>query len=159
MAVLWRTHCNICDRLCQTGEIIMPATHSRKSQGTAGDCAIVDVDRESSRYQIWPAQPQLTQKWWPTAEEKAGLDQIPDNGRRTVPIQAGDQELKQQLANVGDQPAQQLIRGKTYPRVDLQWSQYWRFGRGSGKSWLENRSNLTKLQNAWGERYRGGRSG
>lgn len=90
------------------------------------------------------------------AEEKAGLDQIPDNlAEELSNLKQEIQELKQQLANVGSQPAP--AAKKLEPRP--QKAKTYRVDRNKVNAILEEavenpelaRSNLTKLQNAWGE--------
>ena len=90
------------------------------------------------------------------AEEKAGLDQIPDNlAEELSNLKQEIQELKQQLANVGSQPAPATKKSEARP----QKAKTYRVDRNKVNAILaeamENpdlaRSNLTKLQNAWGE--------
>ena len=90
------------------------------------------------------------------AEEKASLDQIPDNlAEELSNLKQEIQELKQQLANVGSQPAPAAKKSEARP----QKSKSYRVDRNKVnailKEAVENpelaRSNLTKLQNAWGE--------
>ena len=90
------------------------------------------------------------------AEEKAGLDQIPDNlAEELSNLKQEIQELKQQLANIGSQPAPAAKKSEARP----QKSKTYRVDRNKVnailKEAVENpelaRSNLTKLQNAWGE--------
>ena len=90
------------------------------------------------------------------AEEKAGLDQIPDNlGEELSNLKQEIQELKQQLANVGSQPAPAAKKSEARP----QKAKTYRVDRNKVNAILEEavenpdlaRSNLTKLQNAWGE--------
>ena len=90
------------------------------------------------------------------AEEKAGLDQIPDNlAEELSNLKQEIQELKQQLANVGSQPAP--AAKKLEPRP--QKAKTYRVDRNKVNAILEEavenpelaRSNLTKLQNAWSE--------
>lgn len=90
------------------------------------------------------------------AEEKAGLDQIPDNlAEELSNLKQEIQELKQQLANVGSQPAPAAKKSETRP----QKAKTYRVDRSKVNAILEEavenpelaRSNLTKLQNAWGE--------
>ncbi len=90
------------------------------------------------------------------AEEKAGLDQIPDNlAEELSNLKQEIQELKQQLANVGSQPAPAAKKSETRP----QKAKTYRVDRNKVNAILEEavenpelaRSNLTKLQNAWGE--------
>lgn len=90
------------------------------------------------------------------AEEKAGLDQIPDNlGEELSNLKQEIQQLKQQLANVGSQPAPAAKKSEARP----QKAKTYRVDRNKVNAILEEavenpelaRSNLTKLQNAWGE--------
>ena len=90
------------------------------------------------------------------AEEKASLDQIPDNlAEELSNLKQEIQELKQQLANVGSQPAPAAKKSEARP----QKAKTYRVDRNKVnailKEAVENpdlaRSNLTKLQNAWGE--------
>ena len=90
------------------------------------------------------------------AEEKTGLDQIPDNlGEELSNLKQEIQELKQQLANVGSQPAPAAKKTEARP----QKAKTYRVDRNKVNAILEEavenpelaRSNLTKLQNAWGE--------
>ena len=90
------------------------------------------------------------------AEEKAGLDQIPDNlAEELSNLKQEIQELKQQLANVGSQPAPVAKKSEARP----QKAKTYRVDRNKVNAILEEavenpelaRSNLTKLQNAWGE--------
>ena len=90
------------------------------------------------------------------AEEKASLDQIPDNlAEELSNLKQEIQELKQQLANVGSQPAPAAKKSETRP----QKAKTYRVDRNKVNAILEEavenpelaRSNLTKLQNAWGE--------
>ena len=90
------------------------------------------------------------------AEEKAGLDQIPDNlGEELSNLKQEIQELKQQLANVGSQPVPAAKKSEARP----QKAKTYRVDRNKVNAILEEavenpdlaRSNLTKLQNAWGE--------
>ena len=90
------------------------------------------------------------------AEEKAGLDQIPDNlAEELSNLKQAIQELKQQLANVGSQPAPATKKSEARP----QKAKTYRVDRNKVNAILEEavenpdlaRSNLTKLQNAWGE--------
>ncbi|WP_454388691.1 DNA polymerase III subunit gamma/tau [Streptococcus sp. Marseille-Q8145] len=90
------------------------------------------------------------------AEEKAGLDQIPDNlAEELSNLKQEIQELKQQLANVGSQPAPAAKKSEARP----QKAKTYRVDRNKVNAILEEavenpdlaRSNLTKLQNAWGE--------
>ena len=90
------------------------------------------------------------------AEEKAGLDQIPDNlAEELSNLKQEIQELKQQLANVGSQPAPVAKKLEARP----QKAKTYRVDRNKVNAILEEavenpelaRSNLTKLQNAWGE--------
>ena len=90
------------------------------------------------------------------AEEKAGLDQISDNlGEELSNLKQEIQELKQQLANVGSQPAPAAKKSEARP----QKAKTYRVDRNKVNAILEEavenpdlaRSNLTKLQNAWGE--------
>ena len=90
------------------------------------------------------------------AEEKAGLDQIPDNlAEELSNLKQEIQELKQQLANVGSQPAPATKKSEARP----QKAKTYRVDRNKVNAILEEavenpdlaRSNLTKLQNAWGE--------
>lgn len=90
------------------------------------------------------------------AEEKASLDQIPDNlAEELSNLKQEIQELKQQLANVGSQPAPVAKKSEARP----QKAKTYRVDRNKVNAILEEavenpdlaRSNLTKLQNAWGE--------
>lgn len=90
------------------------------------------------------------------AEEKAGLDQIPDNlAEELSNLKQEIQQLKQQLANVGSQPAPAAKKSEIRP----QKAKNYRVDRNKVNAILEEavenpdlaRSNLTKLQNAWGE--------
>jgi len=90
------------------------------------------------------------------AEEKAGLDQIPDNlAEELSNLKQEIQELKQQLANVGSQPAPTAKKSEARP----QKAKTYRVDRNKVNAILEEavenpdlaRSNLTKLQNVWGE--------
>ncbi|WP_311164511.1 DNA polymerase III subunit gamma/tau [Streptococcus cristatus] len=90
------------------------------------------------------------------AEEKAGLDQIPDNlAEELSNLKQEIQELKQRLTNVGSQPAPAAKKSETRP----QKAKTYRVDRNKVNAILEEavenpdlaRSNLTKLQNAWGE--------
>lgn len=90
------------------------------------------------------------------AEEKASLDQIPDNlAEELSNLKQEIQELKQQLANVGSQPAPAAKKSEARP----QKAKTYRVDRNKVNAILEEavenpdlaRSNLTKLQNAWGE--------
>lgn len=90
------------------------------------------------------------------AEEKASLNQIPDNlGEELSNLKQEIQELKQQLANVGSQPAPAAKKSEARP----QKAKTYRVDRNKVNAILEEavenpdlaRSNLTKLQNAWGE--------
>ena len=90
------------------------------------------------------------------AEEKASSDQIPDNLVEELSnLKQEIQELKQQLANVGSQPAPAAKKSETRP----QKAKTYRVDRSKVNAILEEavenpelaRSNLTKLQNAWGE--------
>ena len=90
------------------------------------------------------------------AEEKADLDQIPDNlAEELSNLKQEIQELKQQLANVGSQPAPAAKKSEARP----QKAKTYRVDRNKVNAILEEavenpdlaRSNLTKLQNAWGE--------
>ena len=90
------------------------------------------------------------------AEEKTGLDQIPDNlGEELSNLKQEIRELKQQLANVGSQPAPAAKKTEARP----QKAKTYRVDRNKVNAILEEavenpelaRSNLTKLQNAWGE--------
>ena len=90
------------------------------------------------------------------AEEKASSDQIPDNlGEELSNLKQEIQELKQQLANVGSQPAPAAKKSEARP----QKAKTYRVDRNKVNAILEEavenpelaRSNLTKLQNAWGE--------
>ena len=90
------------------------------------------------------------------AEEKASSDQIPDNlAEELSNLKQEIQELKQQLANVGSQPAPAAKKLETRP----QKAKTYRVDRNKVNAILEEavenpdlaRSNLTKLQNAWGE--------
>ena len=90
------------------------------------------------------------------AEEKASSDQIPDNlAEELSNLKQEIQELKQQLANVGSQPAPATKKSEARP----QKAKTYRVDRNKVNAILEEavenpelaRSNLTKLQNAWGE--------
>ena len=90
------------------------------------------------------------------AEEKTGLDEIPDNlAEELTNLKQEIQQLKQQLANVGSQLAPAVKRAEVRP----QKSKTYRVDRNKVNAILEEavenpdlaRSNLTKLQNAWGE--------
>ncbi|WP_304948109.1 DNA polymerase III subunit gamma/tau [Streptococcus sinensis] len=90
------------------------------------------------------------------AEEKIGLDEIPDNlAEELGKLKQEIQQLKQQLANVGSQPAPAVKRAEVRP----QKSKTYRVDRNKVNAILEEavenpelaRGNLTKLQNAWGE--------
>ena len=90
------------------------------------------------------------------AEEKASLDQIPDNLTEELSnLKQEIQQLKQQLANVGSQPAPAAKKSEARPQKDKTY----RVDRNKVNAILEEavenpdlaRSNLTKLQNAWGE--------
>ena len=90
------------------------------------------------------------------AEEKADLDQIPDNlAEELSNLKQEIQELKQQLANVGSQPAPAAKKSE----ARSQKAKTYRVDRNKVNAILEEavenpdlaRSNLTKLQNAWGE--------
>ncbi|MFS9017216.1 DNA polymerase III subunit gamma/tau [Streptococcus cristatus] len=90
------------------------------------------------------------------AEEKADLDQIPDNlAEELSNLKQEIQQLKQQLANVGSQPAPVAKKLEARP----QKAKTYRVDRNKVNAILEEavenpelaRSNLTKLQNAWGE--------
>ena len=90
------------------------------------------------------------------AEEKAGLDQIPENlAEELSNLKQEIQQLKQQLANVGSQSAPAVKRAEVRP----QKSKTYRVDRNKVNAILEEavenpelaRGNLTKLQNAWGE--------
>ena len=90
------------------------------------------------------------------AEEKAGLDQIPENlAEELSNLKQEIQQLKQQLANVGSQPALATKKSEARP----QKAKTYRVDRNKVNAILEEavenpdlaRSNLTKLQNAWGE--------
>ena len=90
------------------------------------------------------------------AEEKASLDQIPDNlAEELSNLKQEIQQLKQQLANVGSQPAPVAKKSEARP----QKAKTYRVDRNKVNAILEEavenpelaRSNLTKLQNAWGE--------
>lgn len=90
------------------------------------------------------------------AEEKASSDQIPDNlAEELSNLKQEIQELKQQLANVGSQPAPAAKKSEARP----QKAKTYRVDRNKVNAILEEavenpelaRSNLTKLQNAWGE--------
>ena len=90
------------------------------------------------------------------AEKKASLDQIPDNlAEELSNLKQEIQELKQQLANVGSQPAPAAKKSEARP----QKAKTYRVDRNKVNAILEEavenpdlaRSNLTKLQNAWGE--------
>ena len=90
------------------------------------------------------------------AEEKASLDQIPDNlAEELSNLKQEIQELKQRLANVGSQPAPVAKKLEVRP----QKAKTYRVDRNKVNAILEEavenpdlaRSNLTKLQNAWGE--------
>ena len=90
------------------------------------------------------------------AEEKASLDQIPDNlAEELSNLKQEIQELKQRLANVGSQPAPVAKKSEARP----QKAKTYRVDRNKVNAILEEavenpdlaRSNLTRLQNAWGE--------
>lgn len=90
------------------------------------------------------------------AEEKIGLDEIPDNlAEELGKLKQEIQQLKQQLANIGSQPAPAVKRAEVRP----QKSKTYRVDRNKVNAILEEavenpelaRGNLTKLQNAWGE--------
>ena len=90
------------------------------------------------------------------AEEKASLDQIPDNlAEELSNLKQEIQQLKQQLDNVGSQPAPAAKKSEARP----QKAKTYRVDRHKVNAILEEavenpdlaRSNLTKLQNAWGE--------
>ena len=90
------------------------------------------------------------------AEEKASSDQIPDNLVEELSnLKQEIQELKQQLANVGSQPAPAAKKSE----ARSQKAKTYRVDRNKVNAILEEavenpelaRSNLTKLQNAWGE--------
>ena len=90
------------------------------------------------------------------AEEKASLDQIPDNlAEELSNLKQEIQQLKQQLATVGSQPAPAAKKSEARP----QKAKTYRVDRNKVNAILEEavenpdlaRSNLTKLQNAWGE--------
>ena len=90
------------------------------------------------------------------AEEKTGLDEIPDNlAEELTNLKQEIQQLKQQLANVGSQLAPAVKRAEVRP----QKSKTYRVDRNKVNAILEEavenpelaRGNLTKLQNAWGE--------
>ena len=90
------------------------------------------------------------------AEEKASLDQIPDNlAEELSNLKQEIQQLKQQLANVGSQPAPAAKKSEARP----QKAKTYRVDRNKVNAILEEavenpelaRGNLTKLQNAWGE--------
>ena len=90
------------------------------------------------------------------AEEKASLDQIPDNlAKELSNLKQEIQQLKQQLANVGSQPAPAAKKSEARP----QKAKTYRVDRNKVNAILEEavenpelaRNNLTKLQNAWGE--------
>ena len=90
------------------------------------------------------------------AEEKIGLDEIPDNlAEELTNLKQEIQQLKQQLANVGSQPAPAVKRAEVRP----QKAKAYRVDRNKVNAILEEavenpelaRGNLTKLQNAWGE--------
>ena len=90
------------------------------------------------------------------AEEKASLDQIPDNlAEELANLKQEIQELKQQLANIGSQPVPAAKKSEARP----QKAKTYRVDRNKVNAILEEavenpdlaRSNLTKLQNAWGE--------
>ena len=90
------------------------------------------------------------------AEEKADLDQIPENlAEELSNLKQEIQQLKQQLANVGSQPAPAAKKSEARP----QKAKTYRVDRNKVNAILEEavenpdlaRSNLTKLQNAWGE--------
>ena len=90
------------------------------------------------------------------AEEKASLDQIPDNlAEELSNLKQEIQQLKQQLANVGSQPAPVAKKSEARP----QKAKTYRVDRNKVNAILEEavenpdlaRSNLTRLQNAWGE--------
>ena len=89
-------------------------------------------------------------------EEKASLDQIPDNlAEELSNLKQEIQQLKQQLATVGSQPAPAAKKSEARP----QKAKTYRVDRNKVNAILEEavenpdlaRSNLTKLQNAWGE--------
>ena len=90
------------------------------------------------------------------AEEKASLDQIPDNlAEELSNLKQEIQQLKQQLDSVGSQPAPAAKKSEARP----QKAKTYRVDRNKVNAILEEavenpdlaRSNLTKLQNAWGE--------
>lgn len=90
------------------------------------------------------------------AEEKTGLDEIPDNLAEELSyLKQEIQQLKQQLANVGSQPAPAAKKSEARP----QKAKTYRVDRNKVNAILEEavenpelaRGNLTKLQNAWGE--------
>ena len=90
------------------------------------------------------------------AEEKIGLDEIPDNlAEELTNLKQEIQQLKQQLANVGSQPAPAAKKSEARP----QKAKTYRVDRNKVNAILEEavenpelaRGNLTKLQNAWGE--------
>ena len=90
------------------------------------------------------------------AEEKASLDQIPENlAEELSNLKQEIQELKQQLASVGSQPAPVAKKSEARP----QKAKTYRVDRNKVNAILEEavenpdlaRSNLTKLQNAWSE--------
>ena len=90
------------------------------------------------------------------AEEKASLDQIPDNlAEELSNLKQEIQQLKQQLATVGSQPSPAAKKSEARP----QKANTYRVDRNKVNAILEEavenpdlaRSNLTKLQNAWGE--------
>ncbi|AGK70768.1 DNA polymerase III subunits gamma and tau [Streptococcus cristatus] len=90
------------------------------------------------------------------AEEQASLDQLPDNlAEELSNLKQEIQQLKQQLANVGSQPAPATKKSEARP----QKAKTYRVDRNKVNAILEEavenpdlaRSNLTKLQNAWGE--------
>lgn len=90
------------------------------------------------------------------AEEKTGLDEIPDNlAEELTNLKQEIQQLKQQLANVGSQPAPAAKKSEARP----QKAKTYRVDRNKVNAILEEavenpelaRGNLTKLQNAWGE--------
>ena len=90
------------------------------------------------------------------AEEKASSDQIPDNlAEELSNLKQEIQQLKQQLVTVGSQPAPAAKKSEARP----QKAKTYRVDRNKVNAILEEavenpdlaRSNLTKLQNAWGE--------
>ena len=90
------------------------------------------------------------------AEEKVGLDQIPENlAEELSNLKQEIQQLKQQLDSVGSQPAPAAKKSEARP----QKAKTYRVDRNKVNAILEEavenpdlaRSNLTKLQNAWGE--------